>query len=48
MIDFEEELKNFEPSLEVEEAVDNIYGKDLSDLTDLFKEVMEAAKKKAE
>ena len=40
MIDFEEELKNFQPSLEVEEAEDAIYGRDLSDMTDILLEMM--------
>ena len=42
MIDFEEELKKFHPSLEVEDAEDAIYSHDLSDMTDglisMFKE----------
>ena len=40
MIDFEEELKKFQPSLEVEEAEDAIYGRDLSDMTDILLEMM--------
>ena len=31
MIDFEEEIKKFHPSLEVEEAEDAIYNNDLTD-----------------
>ena len=31
MINFEEELKKFKPSLEVEEAEDAIYDRDLTD-----------------
>ena len=46
MIDFEEELKKFHPSVEVEEAEQAIYNKDLTDMTDvlirMFKEVSEA------
>ncbi len=45
MIDFEEELKKFQPSLEVEEAADNIKNKDLSDMLDLYREMMEESKK---
>ncbi len=41
MIDFEEELKNFQPSMEVEEAEDAIHRRDLTDVTDILKEVME-------
>ena len=37
MLDFEEELKKFQPSLEVEELGDAIYQDDLTDMTDLFK-----------
>ena len=45
MIDFEEELKNYKPSLEVEEAVDAIYGHDMTDMADLFKEMLEESNK---
>lgn len=40
MIDFEEELKKFKPSLEVEEAEDEIYKRDLTDMTDILLEMM--------
>ena len=40
MIDFEEELIKFQPSLEVEEAEDAIYNNDLTDAVDLMLEVM--------
>ena len=40
MIDFEEELKKFQPSLEVEEAEDAIYSRYLSDMTDILLEMM--------
>lgn len=36
MINFEEELKKFHPSLEIEEAEDAIYNQDLTDLADLM------------
>ena len=36
MIDFEEELKKFHPSLEVEDAEEAIYNQDLTDMADLF------------
>ena len=36
MIDFEEELKKFHPSLEEEDAEEAIYNQDLTDVTDLF------------
>lgn len=36
MINFEEELKHFHPSLEIEEAEDAIYNQDLTDMADLL------------
>lgn len=44
MLDFEEELKKFQPSLEVEELGDAIYQDDLIDMTDLLREVIEQTK----
>ncbi len=41
MIDFEEELKHFEPIKEVEEAEDAIHHTDLTDLTDILREMVE-------
>ena len=41
MLDYEKELKNFKPSLEVEEIEDAVYQGDLSDMTDLLKQVMD-------
>ena len=41
MLDYEKELKNFKPSLEVEEIEDAVYQEDLSDMTDHFKQVMD-------
>jgi hypothetical protein len=43
MIDFDEELKNFQPSLEVEEAEEAIYKKDLTDLLDVLQQMMNDA-----
>ena len=40
MINFEEELKNFTPSLEVEEAEAAIYNHDLTDVTDIITQLM--------
>ena len=42
MLDYEEELKKFKPSLEVEDIEDAVYQEDLSDMTDLLKQVMDA------
>lgn len=36
MINFEEELKKFQPSLEVEDAKDEIMNRDLTDMADLL------------
>jgi len=36
MINFEEEIKKFHPSLEVEEAEDAIYNNDLTDMVDIM------------
>jgi len=40
MINFEEELKNFQPSLEVEEAEAAIYNHNMTDVTDILAEIM--------
>ena len=45
MIDFEEELKNFHPSLEVEEAEEAIYNHELTDLTDILQQMMKDARR---
>ena len=44
MLNFEEELKNFEPSLEVEEIEKAVYEEDLTDMTDILREMLEKAK----
>ncbi len=44
MINFEEELKKFHPSLEVEDAEDAIYNHDLSDMTDVLVTMFKEAK----
>lgn len=36
MINFEEELKKFHPSLEVEDVEDAIYNQDLTDMADIL------------
>ncbi len=45
MIDFEEELKKFKPSLEVEKAEEAIYNQDLTDMTDILREMMKEARR---
>lgn len=44
MIDFEQELAKFQLSLEVDQAEDAIYQNDLSDVTDIIKELVEEIK----
>lgn len=41
MINFEEEIKKFQPSLEVDDAEDAIYRNDVPDLTDLISKMIE-------
>lgn len=40
MIDFEEELKKFEPSLEIEQVEDAVYNRKYDDVTDVVKELL--------
>ena len=47
MIDFEEELKKFQPSIEVEEAEDAIQSRDLTDMVDILKEITLERKRKS-
>ena len=44
MINFDEELKNFEPSLEIEEEESAIYSHDLTDVTDIIAEILREQK----
>lgn len=44
MINFEEELKKFHPSLEVEDAEDAIYNQDLTDMADILVKMMKETK----
>lgn len=44
MLDFEEELKKFQPSLELEDIQDAVYQEDLTDMTDILREVIEQTK----
>ena len=44
MLNFEEELKKFQPSLEVEEIEDAVYQEDLTDMTDILREMIEKTK----
>ena len=40
MINFDEEIKKFQPSLEVDEAEDVINNNDLTDVTDIIKTLL--------
>lgn len=44
MIDYEEELKKFEPCLDVTDAESAIYEKELTDILDVLQEVLREAK----
>ena len=44
MINFEEELRKFHPSLEVEDAEEAIYNQDLTDMADLVVKVVKESK----
>ncbi|MBQ2116262.1 MAG: hypothetical protein IIW54_06365 [Lachnospiraceae bacterium] len=44
MINFEEELKKFHPSLEVEEAEEAIYNQDLTDMADVLVKLVKDTK----
>lgn len=45
MIDFDDELKKFQPSLEVDDAEDAIYNNDIPDITDLISKIVEEVEK---
>lgn len=44
MLDYEEELKKFKPILEVDDIENAVYQEDLTDMTDLLKQVMDQKK----
>ncbi len=44
MIDFEEELGRYKPSLEIEEVEDAIVKSDLTDMTDIMMELIKERK----
>lgn len=45
MINYEEELKKYHPSMDVNEAEDAIYSRDFTDVTDILKEMLRDEKK---
>lgn len=46
MINFDEEIAKFQPSPEIEQAEDLINNNDLTDITDILKEVLKENKDK--
>ena len=44
MIDYEEELKKFEPCLDVNDAESTIYNRELTDILDVLQEMLREAK----
>ena len=48
MIDFEEELKKFRPSLEVEDAEEAINGQDSVDMVDIMMKTMKKTRTEEE
>lgn len=43
-VNFEEELKKFKPSLEIDQAEEAIYKNDLRDVTDILEDMMKEVK----
>ena len=46
MINFEEELKKYKPSVEIEDAEDAIYHRDMTDMMDILHEILKENKNK--
>lgn len=44
MLNFDEELAKFQPSLDVEQVEDVVYNNNLADVTDIVKELIQEAK----
>ncbi|MBQ8662661.1 MAG: hypothetical protein IJ471_02260 [Eubacterium sp.] len=45
MIDFEEEIKKYKPSMEIEDAEDAIYSRDMTDMMDVLQQMMQEVRK---
>lgn len=45
MINFDDELAKFQPSLDVDQAEEAINSNDLTDVTDILKDIMKTIKK---
>ncbi len=48
MLNFDEELKKFKPSLEIEDAEDIIYNQDLDDVSDVIVKLLKDAKEESD
>ena len=48
MINFEEELKKFHPSLEIEDAEEAIYNQDMTDMADILVKMLKETKAQEE
>lgn len=48
MIVFEDEIKKFHPSLEIEDAEEAIYNQDMTDMADILVKVVKEAKEAEE
>lgn len=44
MLNYEEELKNFRPNLEVEDIENAVYQEEMSDMIEIFKQMTERKK----
>ena len=44
MLNYDEEVKKFQPSLEVEDIEYAVYQEDLTDMTDILREVIQQTK----
>ena len=44
MINFEEEIQKFQPSLEIDQEEEIIYQNDLTDVTDIIQDIMKEIK----
>lgn len=46
MINFDEEIKKFQPSIEIDEAEDAIYSNDTPDVTDIINRILNGVEEK--
>lgn len=46
MIDFDEEVQKFQPSLEIDEAEEAIFHNDLTDISDIIEIIVKGKKEK--